>query len=85
VTFAREHHAVPSRDFPFFTERSRFTDDTVLPVATASAILSDGDYGAALHAFGRRYPNAGLTDDLREVVDRSSAKYLRPHTPGGIR
>jgi ADP-ribosylglycohydrolase len=47
------------KDFPLFTPRSRFTDDTVLTVAVASAIRQGDDYGAALRRWGRRYPDAG--------------------------
>jgi ADP-ribosylglycohydrolase len=54
-----EHHPVKTMDFPLFSHRSRFTDDTVLTVAVAYAILQGGDYGESLRAFGRRYPNAG--------------------------
>ena len=46
-------------DFPLFSDRSRFTDDTVLTVAIAHAILEGEDYGAALRDFGRRYPYSG--------------------------
>lgn len=46
-------------DFPLFSDRSRFTDDTVLTVAIAHAILEGEDYGLALRDFGRRYPYAG--------------------------
>ncbi|UCG89392.1 MAG: ADP-ribosylglycohydrolase family protein [Gemmatimonadota bacterium] len=46
-------------DFELFCERSRFTDDTVLTVAVAHAILTGLDYASALRLYGRRYPNAG--------------------------
>lgn len=45
--------------FPLFSPGSVFTDDTVLTVAVAHAILSDSDYAAAFKEFGRRYPDAG--------------------------
>ena len=48
-----------SKDFPLFSPASEFTDDSVLTVATAQAILTDGDYRKATLEFGRRYPNAG--------------------------
>jgi len=48
-----------SVDFPLFHPLSRFTDDTVLTVATAHVILSGGEYSAAYREFARRYPNAG--------------------------
>lgn len=42
-----------------FTSRSTATDDTVLTVAVADAILSGKPYGAALREWALRYPNAG--------------------------
>lgn len=46
-------------DFSLFTSRSVFTDDTILSVAVADAILSEKPFGASLREWGRRYPNAG--------------------------
>lgn len=54
-----ERRPIKTTDFPLFQPRSRFTDDTVLTVAVAHAILGDGDYAASLQQFGRRHPNAG--------------------------
>ncbi|MFL5381335.1 MAG: ADP-ribosylglycohydrolase family protein [Longimicrobiaceae bacterium] len=54
-----EHTMQKSATFPLFTPRSRFTDDTVLTVATAEAILTGTPYGMAYHVYGRRYPDAG--------------------------
>lgn len=54
-----EHHPIKTPDFPLFHPRCRFTDDSVLTVAIASAILDQVDYASALKAFGRKYPHAG--------------------------
>lgn len=54
-----EHALTKSTDFPLFDPRCRFTDDTVLSVATAYAILTGTPYQAAYRDFGRQYPNAG--------------------------
>ncbi|MBN2255275.1 MAG: ADP-ribosylglycohydrolase family protein, partial [Deltaproteobacteria bacterium] len=54
-----EHCPVKTTEFPLFQRHSRFTDDTVITVAVGHAILENGDYGASLKAFGRRYPHAG--------------------------
>jgi len=54
-----EFEAPKSTDFPLLTPRSRFTDDTVMTIATAHAILHGTPYGAAYHEFGNRYPNCG--------------------------
>lgn len=54
-----ERNPVKSTEFPLFTRSSRFTDDTVLTVATAYAILNSADYADTYRTFGRNYPNAG--------------------------
>jgi ADP-ribosylglycohydrolase len=54
-----EFDAIKTTDFPLLTDRSTFTDDTVLTVATAKALLTDRDFAAAYHSFGRRYPDRG--------------------------
>ena len=42
-----------------FCEGSRFTDDTVLTLAVAEAILTGAPYAPLLKSWARRYPNAG--------------------------
>lgn len=54
-----ENHVIKTEDFPLFHPRCRFTDDTVMTVAIAYAILESKDYALALKNFGRKYPNAG--------------------------
>lgn len=54
-----EHAPIKTKDFPLFGPHSRFTDDSVLTVAVAEAILSGRAYLDALRDFGRRYPQAG--------------------------
>lgn len=54
-----EARPVKSTDFPLFAPGSRFTDDSVLTVAVARAILEDGDYRHHVHALAQRYPDAG--------------------------
>jgi ADP-ribosylglycohydrolase len=46
-------------DFPLLTKWSRFTDDTVLTIAVARALLENGDYREHMLEIGRRYPLAG--------------------------
>ena len=57
-----------TKDFPLFGRKSRFTDDSVMTVAVAEALLdargkSDAEIRAALvrsmQKWGRRYPKAG--------------------------
>ena len=54
-----EHRPIKTKDFPLFSQDSRFTDDTVLTVAIAHSVLTGRPYREALLDFGRRYPRAG--------------------------
>ncbi|MFH7325225.1 ADP-ribosylglycohydrolase family protein [Desulfurivibrio sp. C05AmB] len=54
-----EHAPLKSKDFPLFGRGCRFTDDTVLTIAVAAAILTGRPYRETLREFGQRYPAAG--------------------------
>ncbi len=57
VGSAYEFAPVKTAVFPLFTERSSFTDDTVMTIATADALLNGLSYADAYKKWGRRYPN----------------------------
>ncbi|RPH41450.1 MAG: ADP-ribosylglycohydrolase family protein [Planctomycetota bacterium] len=48
-----------SKEFPLFTSKSFFTDDSVLTVALADVVLNGGDFAAVMRRYGRLYPAAG--------------------------
>lgn len=54
-----EHQPIKTKEFSLFHPACRFTDDSVLTLAVAWAILNEAPYAQALRAFGRRYPKAG--------------------------
>ena len=54
-----EAYQIKTKDFPLFHPRCRFTDDTVLTVAVADAILTDRPYEQSVREIGRLYPEAG--------------------------
>ena len=54
-----ERCQIKTKDFPLFHPRCCFTDDSVLTVAIAKAILSDHNYLKAVWETGRKYPHAG--------------------------
>jgi ADP-ribosylglycohydrolase len=54
---AYEFTAPKRTDFELFPASARFTDDSVLTVATAKAILHDLDYAEVYRDFGNRYPD----------------------------
>jgi ADP-ribosylglycohydrolase len=54
-----EFRPIKTKEFPLFSPFCSFTDDTVLTVAIANAILNGRSYLESIRDIGRRYPNAG--------------------------
>ncbi len=75
-----EWNNIKRKDFSLFVDKSHFTDDSVMTVAIADALLSisDKDLGEdnivrevikeALVDYGRRYPNAGYGSRFKEWI-----------------
>ncbi len=53
-------------DFVLFTQYSRFTDDTVMTVAIANALLENGGYADEMIKLGRKHPFAGYGKSFQE-------------------
>jgi ADP-ribosylglycohydrolase len=56
-----EWNNIKTKDFPFFTERNFFTDDTIMTIAVAEALMNGGSSDAfidSIKKYGRSYPNA---------------------------
>jgi ADP-ribosylglycohydrolase len=60
-----EHNPLKSEDFPLFSNFSRVTDDSVMSLAVARAILTDGDYGREMKCLGRIFPYAGYGGNFK--------------------
>lgn len=57
-----EWHNIKTKDFPLFRDDCFFTDDTVMTIATADAIMNGGEVDNFIDAYkkwGRLYPDAG--------------------------
>ena len=54
-----EFNAWKSRDFPLFSEKSEFTNDTVCTIAVAECLLDGSDPAAGLRKWCHRYPGRG--------------------------
>lgn len=54
-----EGHPIKRKDFSLFSPHCTFTDDTVMTVAIAQAILLGKDYASTIRETGRRYPHCG--------------------------
>lgn len=63
-----EHHPIKTKRFSLFGDGNRFTDDTVLTVAMADAILTGRDYGLVIAEYADRYPKAGYGDAFSQWV-----------------
>jgi ADP-ribosylglycohydrolase len=61
-----------TKEFPLFDEYCRFTDDTVLTLAVASALLNGTDYIDTFHEFFHAYPQAGYGGNFIEWAVRKS-------------
>ena len=67
-----EHWPIKSTDFPLFDSSSRFTDDTVLTIAVAKAIMEEGNYLEAIIRLGRKYADAGYGGAFRKWLASDS-------------
>ena len=71
-----------TKDFPLFSEKSRFTDDTVMTIAVAAALLCvPRDYDSigamvisSMQDWGREYPRAGYGGKFREWLKENDPK-----------
>ena len=75
-----EWHNLKSKDFELFGDRCRFTDDTVMTVATADALLHRIDYVSAYRKWGDRYPHAGYGGRFRHWLNSETP---RPYNSWG--
>ena len=65
-----------SKEFPLFTERSHFTDDTILTIATAEALMrSDWDFAGRYREYGRKYPSSYGNNFHRWIHDDDAGPY----------
>ncbi len=77
-----EARPIKTTEFPLFDRGSTFTDDTVLTVAIAHAILEGTDYASALRLYGRRYPAAGYGGKFYNWIFRGSTGPYNSHGNG---
>src|SRR5262249_40383543 len=63
-----EYIGTKTKEFPLFISHSSFTDDSVLTVAVAEWILTDGDLSDLLAKFARKFPGRGYGTMFSEWV-----------------
>lgn len=57
---------IKTKYFPLFDDKCRFTDDSVLTVATADVILNGGNYTDQYKSYGRQYIHVGYGGSFRK-------------------
>jgi ADP-ribosylglycohydrolase len=60
-----EQRGIKTKEFPLFQPRCEFTDDTVLTVAVAQAIMSGASYRDCVRVLAKRHPDAGYGESFR--------------------
>lgn len=83
-----EFNNIKTKDFPFFSERCDFTDDTVMTVAVAAGLMTALNEGieltealtGSLHDYGNRYPHRGYGGRFRYWLKSSDP---RPYNSWG--
>ena len=75
-----EFNNIRSTDFPLFVDKSDFTDDTVLTIATADCILNNGKYPDLYKKYFRTYPDRGYGGNF---IKWSSSESLDPYNSFG--
>jgi len=68
---------IKTKDFPLFSNESEFTDDSVMTLAVAEALMNGGtadDFKKSMKKLGNRYPNAGYGANFIKWLRRPYAK-----------
>ena len=68
-----------SEKFEFLTDECRFTDDTVLTVATADAILNQKPEKQCYLKWGNKYPNAGYGERFKRWLETETCPPCNTH------
>lgn len=61
-------------EYDVFTDTCRFTDDTVMSIATAKAFKTDKDYAKAYREMYERYPDVGYGKAFKAWAENPEAK-----------
>src|SRR4051812_44009945 len=71
-----ERTGTKTKDFPLFTPESTFTDDSVMTIAVADALLHERDYVDVMHDYFHAYPRVGYGGTfIQWCMVRSRAPY----------
>ncbi len=69
-----EWHNIKTTEFNLFSPNCTFTDDSVLTIALADAILNNADYGEKMKEYYNRYPFAGYGSNFANWAGTENSK-----------
>ena len=69
-----ERFPLKTTTFPLFHSHCRFTDDSVMTIAVADAILTGAEYAASMKRWGRKYPDAGYGGSFFRWIFQDDAR-----------
>lgn len=67
------HNNTEDLKFALFSKKSRFTDDTILTIASAHAIMDNLPFDRAYRHYTQKYPNRGYGKAFRYWIDNPYA------------
>ena len=59
---------IKTKDFPFFSEDCRFTDDSVCTTAVADALMHNLPPAETMRKWGKRYPRCGFSQIFKDWI-----------------
>jgi ADP-ribosylglycohydrolase len=69
-----EWNNIKTKEFDLFSPGCFFTDDSILTVALAEAILHDLDYGQVMRKYYHQYPDSGYGGSFHNWAQSSNAE-----------
>ena len=78
-----EWHNSKSKEFPLFTDKSHFTDDSILTIALADTILTGIPYVENLKTYYRRYPKGGYGKSFHQWAQSNQSEPYNSWGNGG--
>lgn len=70
-----EFNNIRSKQFVFFPSNAFFTDDTVMSIASADALMGDLDFAKAYRKWGRDYPDESYGNSFRTWLRTDAGPY----------
>ncbi len=76
--YGSPYEALPSWKLPeridYNHPQQNFTDDTVLTIAVADALLNENDFGEKIYEYARNYPGRGYGGNFRQWIRAGGGK-----------